>query len=186
MSKILNLADAANRLSELSVSSLRPFSTFDFGRERDPDARSVLVLEEEAAFLVAEIREELGSNLLAFVGCTRSLTNPPAKGSEVVVAEGKSQFDILRVARSDAANYDMNTEDLICKLQEYDTAYGIDIFHAETDTIEFRLQQLPQDLRAFCEDVYQFCPDIVNQGVGSVAKLEEEIARTRSVYLWWD
>ena len=80
----------------------------------------------------------------------------------------------------------METEDLVRKLQEYDAKYGIDIFHAETDTIEFRFRSLPEDLAAFCADLYEFCPDIVDQGVGTVEKLEEEVARTGTVFLWWD
>lgn len=103
-----------------------------------------------------------------------------------MVASGDSQFDILRIAQSDAVNYDMMTEDLVRKLQEYDSKYGIDIFHAETDTIEFRFRSVPKDLSTFCSDLYKFCPDIVDQGVGTVQELEQEVAKTGTVFLWWD
>lgn len=63
---------------------------------------------------------------------------------------------------------------------------GIDLFHAETDTVEFALKQLPADLRAFADDVYEFRPDIVEQGVGSVDVLVKEIKDRRQVLLWWD
>ena len=49
---------------------------------------------------------------------------------------------------------------------------------AETDTIEFTFLKLPAGLRAFCEDLYEFCPDIVDQGVGTVEALESEIRRS--------
>lgn len=182
----MNLDAASTRLAEISRRPLRQFATRDFGRDRNTEAKSVLVTDEEAQPLVRRIRAELGPGLLAFVGCTRSLADPPDEGSEVVVAHGNSQFDILRVAQSDAANYDMYTEDLIRKLEEYHSKYGIDIFHAETDTIEFRFTTMPSDLAAFCEDLYEFCPDIVDQGVGTVEELQNEIARTRTVFLWWD
>ncbi len=185
-SKALTLEDASARLSQLSGKSLRPFATRDFGRERNPAARSVVVSEDNAEDLVVDLRRELAPGLLAFVGCTHSLADPPDQGSEVVVALGENQFDILRVAQSDAVNFDMDTEDLVRKLQEYDSKYGIYIFHAETDTIEFRFQTLPKDLTGFCKDLYKFCPDIVDQGTGTVEKLEEEIARTGTVFLWWD
>lgn len=182
--KAMNLDAASTRLAEISRRPLRQFATRDFGRDRNTEAKSVLVADEEAQPLVTRIRAELGPGLLAFVGCTRSLADPPDEGSEVVVAHGNSQFDILRVAQSDAANYDMYTEDLIRKLEEYHSKYGIDIFHAETDTIEFRFTTMPSDLAAFCEDLYEFCPDIVDQGVGTVEELQKEIARTRTVFLW--
>jgi hypothetical protein len=72
------------------------------------------------------------------------------------------------------------------KLQEKVAKFGIDIFRAETDTIEFRFRAMPDDLSAFCRDPYDFCPDIVDQGAGSVEEIEMEVTRTRAVFLWWD
>jgi hypothetical protein len=80
----------------------------------------------------------------------------------------------------------MGTEDLIRKLRQWDDAYGIDIYMADTDTIQLRLKRLPPDLPAFAKEVYAFCPDIVDQGVGSVEALEQAIRESREVYLWWD
>jgi hypothetical protein len=185
-SKAMNLDDATARLSALAGEPTRAFATRDFGRDRNPAARSVVVRDELAPKLVEKMRCQIGPGVLIFIGCTRSLANPPDAGSEVVVALGDNQFDMLRIAQSDAVNYGMETEDLVHKLQEYDSKYGIDIFHAETDTIEFRFRSLPADLSSFCADLYEFCPDIVDQGVGTVERLEEEVAKTGVVFLWWD
>jgi hypothetical protein len=182
----MNLEQAAVRLGQLSGRSVRPYATRDFGRDQNVDARSVVVAKNQASLLLANVRAEIGPGLIAFIGCTRSLAEPPDNGSEVVVAPGNSQFDILRVAQSDAVNYDLGTEDLICKLEQYHSQYGIDIFHAETDIMEFRFQAMPSDLTAFCSDLCQFCPDIANQGVGTVKKLQKKIAKTGTVFLWWD
>lgn len=184
--KPMNLEEASARLAKLAGRPVRPFATTDFGREKNLAARSVIVTEVDAPRIVDELRREIGPGLIAFVGCTRSLANPPANGCEIVIAIGEDQFDTLRVAQSDAANYDMATEDLVRKLQTYNSKYGIDIFHAETDTIEFRLRSVPMDLPAFCKDLYEFCPDIVDQGVGTVEALEKEVAKSGKVYLWWD
>lgn len=184
--KATTLEEAGRSLSRISGQPLRHFSTRDFGREEYPEARSVIAPDITATKIVDRLRPYLSDGLLTFVGCTNSLSSPPANGTEIVVASGNDQFDILRIAQSNAYNYDMETEDLIRKLRDYDAAYGIDVFHAETDTIEFRLRTMPQDLAAFAEDVYQFCPDIVDQGVGSVEALQEQINQTRSVFLWWD
>jgi hypothetical protein len=136
--------------------------------------------------LLKDIRSRLGPELVAFIGTQRSLAKPKADGVEVVVGCGSSQFDILRIAASDAVNYGKETEDLIKQLQIWDTSFGVDIFQAETDTIQLRLKSLPDDLQAFAEEVYEFCPDIVDQGVGSVDKLAEAIRASRTLLLWWD
>ncbi|KON98585.1 hypothetical protein AM501_17410 [Aneurinibacillus migulanus] len=105
---------------------------------------------------------------------------------EVVLGKGESQFDILRIAETDACNYDMMTEELIEKLQEYDRAFGIDITQAETDTVQFFLKNEPEDWKWFCKDLYDFCPDIVDQGCGNLEVLESEIKKRKAVFLWWD
>ena len=182
----MTLEDAAARLAALADAPVRNYSTYDFGRERDPHARSAIVPHDRAAQLVQKLREQLGPNLICFIGTTHWLGDEQHDGDEVVVAVGQTQFDILRVARSDAVNHGMETEELIKKLQEYDDQFGIDIFHAETDTIEFALIRRPENLTVFCRDLYEFCPDIVDQGTGTLARLEQEIKNRQQVFLWWD
>src|SRR5207247_535691 len=126
--------------------AVRPYSTFDFGRERDPACISVVVRQGKAEALVRAVREALPSGLVAFIGTTNWLGEERHWGVEVSVGEGRSQLDIVRLARTDACNCDLDTEDIVDRLQRYDSAFGIDIFHAETDTVEFRLIRLPSDL----------------------------------------
>jgi len=186
-SRVTTIAYAAKRLSEISGKPVRGYSTRDFGRDRNPEARSVVVLKTRSRQVLQQIRSELGPKLIAFIGTTQWLGDEKhMDGEEIVVANADSQFDILRIAQTDAINYEMVTEDLIKKLSEFDRSYGIDIYHAETDTIEFRFQKLPSDMPRFCKDLYKFCPDIVDQGVGTLEALEKEILKTREVFLWWD
>ncbi len=42
-----------------------------------------------------------------------------------------------------------------------------------------------KDPEALARRMYQFCPDIVDQGVGTVNKLAREL-RNGSLYFWWD
>jgi hypothetical protein len=103
-----------------------------------------------------------------------------------VVAGANNQFDILRIAASDAVNYGKDTEDLVRILRSWDERFGIDIYAAQSDTIQLKLKSVPKDMKAFANEVYEFCPDIVDQGVGDVEKLAAEIAATKTVFLWWD
>jgi hypothetical protein len=185
-SQILNLADAGARLATLSGKPIREFCTRDFGREEYRDAYSIIVEQSETKELLGKVRSHLGPRLIAFIGAKTKFSASNEDGAEIVVALGSTQFDILRVAASDAVNYGMGTEELIKKLVDWDDIYGIDIFQAETDTIQLRLKSLPPDLLAFANEVYEFCPDIVNQGVGSVDELVEAIRSLHGVFLWWD
>jgi len=179
-----NVAEIAAGVAGVEI---RPYSTFDFGRDKEPAARSLLVSNKTGERVLKGVRERLPAGFIAFLGTSRWLGNEKHNGkSELVLASGADQFDILRVARSDAVNYDMYAEDLIVRLKKYHEQIGIDIIHAETDTIDFECTSLPANIVAFCDDLYEFCPDIVDQGVGSVEALADAVRRTKRVQLWWD
>lgn len=174
---------------------VRDYSTRDFGREHYSGARSVLIPSKPFALFrdrskyeahLRKVRQKLPTGYIAFLGTSNQLGKHQEKGVELVVAPGKNQLDILEIAGTDAINYGMLTDDLVARLKDWDTKYGIDIWQAETDTIQLKLSKLPKDVKAFANEVYKFCPDIVNQGIGTVSALEEEIRKSKEVYLWWD
>jgi len=180
------LDGAGSFLAAVTGKPMRCFSTRDFGRDEFTEARSVLVQASQAEPMLGKIRSRLGPGLVAFIGTQTSHARPRPSGVELLVGRGASQFDILRIAASDAVNYGKETEDLVKQLQVWDSAYGVDIFQAETDTIQFRLKIIPADLKKFADEVYEFCPDIVDQGVESVDQLAKDIGESRKVLLWWD
>lgn len=173
-------------LQEVTGQPVRGFSSRDFGREPFDGGRSVLVPEDQAERLLDPVRARLPRGLIAFVGVTNSLALPKPDGVELVVAEGTDQFDILRVAATDGTNFGLGTEDIVDELQKWDRQFGIDIWQAETDAIQFRFVTLPKNMHAFAQRVYAFCPDIVDQGVGDVAALEKLMRQEQGLVLWWD
>ncbi|MBL0731215.1 DUF4253 domain-containing protein [Piscinibacter sp. HJYY11] len=180
------LAQGSQILQDATGQPVREFSTQDFGREVYSDGRSVLVAEKQAERLLNLVRTKLPVGLVAFVGVTSSHATPKPNGVELVVAAGKDQFDILRVAATDGVNHGLSTEDVIKELVKWNDEFGIDIWQAETDVVQLRLKTLPKNLRAFANRVYKFCPDIVDQGTGDVRKLEKLLAQEKAVLLWWD
>ncbi len=164
----------------------RAFSTFEFGREQDPANISVIVPERRAGALLTKLREHLDVGWVTFIGTTKWDGEEQHGGVELVVAPGRSQMDILRVARTAAPNYDIETEEIIAHLTDFDQRYGIRIDRAETDTVQFSLHTVPADVPAFAAEIYEFCLDIVDQGAGSVEAFAGDIAKDRAVLLWWD
>jgi hypothetical protein len=179
-------------LREVCDKPVRQYSMRDFGREQYPDAVSVILPREgyspsrEAYRCLVEVRQKLPPELVAFLGTTSWLGDERHDGIELVIGPGESQFDILVIAASNAVNYAKETGDLIKKFQAYDRLCGIDILQAETDTVVIQLKGIPADVKAFAEDVYAFCPDIVDQGVGTVERLQDLVETTGLLTFWWD
>lgn len=180
------LDEAFILLGDITGSKVRNYSTRNFGRDHFNGAISVLVAETKAEELLYKIRPKLGKGLVAFIGTTNSLTDPKAIGVELVIGEGSGPLDIVKIAETDAVNYNMVTKDLLKNLGQWHRTYGIDIWQAETDTIQLKFIHPPKNTKSFAREVYKFCPDIVDQGVGSVEALEKSIRESRSLILWWD
>ena len=178
--------DPEKTLADISGAKVRLFWTQDFGRERRPGGFSVLVPEASAKAMLFELRERLPAGYVAFVGTSRNLEDPSVKGVELVLAPGSDQFDILRLAATDGVNYGLETEDIVSRLKRWHEQTGIDIWQAETDSVQFDFKRTPPDPQAFARELYEFCPDVVDQGLGDMEALEMALREQTSVYLWWD
>jgi hypothetical protein len=184
--RAVNESALRSLVERVSGEPVRGYMTYDFGRARNSEAISVIASEGEALDLVAAIRAELGAGYSAFVGTALWLGDEVHPGEvEVVVAPIAAKWDILRLARTDAVNYDMQTEDVINWLSARDSTLQINILQANTDTMFATLGSVPADIDSFLEELYEFCPDIVDQGTGTVEGLREMID-ARVLYLWWD
>lgn len=165
---------------------VRAFSTQNFGRSQFKDAVSIIIPEKGHKKSLYKIREKLPEGVIAFIGTTRNLSPEQVKGVELVVINSTDKFDILRVSQSDGINYGITNEKLIEKLKSWDEKYEVDIWHAETDTIQLTIESLPKDLSEFAQEIYEFCPDIVDQGSGNISDISDYLKAEKAIYLWWD
>jgi hypothetical protein len=179
--------DLKETVAMISGRPVREYATCNFGLEQVTPALSVVVPEQGARELVRRLRAALPAGFVCFVGTTEwDGGDEDDSQAEVVVAPGSSQFEILRIARTEAPDLDLTTDVIAARLQRWDDAHGLDLWHAETDTVELDLVRRPQDLAAFAAEVYEICPDAVEQMAGSLEALAREIGRSGSVQLWWD
>ncbi|WP_410795624.1 DUF4253 domain-containing protein [Parabacteroides sp. FAFU027] len=71
-------------------------------------------------------------------------------------------------------------------MSEWKAKYGLIIIGCSGDWLQIEFDKLPTDLDAFAKEVYEFCPDSVDQGVGTIDKLKQTIKEMKGVWLWWD
>jgi len=149
-----------------------------------------VMLVEDWIWQVEDIRSQVADELLVFWG--HRTYEGDVEGRELVVAPGDSQFDIIRFMETTGNDIDLGTNDIVEKLMDLNDRYTINIFRANYDDVGFEVKTLPDDLTTFAEEMYKFCPDCVDQGVGSIEKLVETYEKTidyfdtLAVFLWWD
>lgn len=139
--------------------------------------------KEKARIIVQTLRGEFRQKGLYIYVSDQNFGYEPEK---ITIIKTDDKFDLLRFEATNGINYDLFCEDIIAKLSTWDKTMGLEFTSVGADFAEAGLTQVPAALPAFADELYKFCPDIVDQGTGSVEVLQEEIKRTRSLYLWWD
>jgi hypothetical protein len=81
------------------------------------------------------------------------------------------KYEELRLQKTSGINYDLETEDIIRQLKQWDETYGIDISDVAFDSVFVQFKTLPDDLNLLAEEIYEFCPDTIDQHFGCVADM---------------
>ncbi len=144
---------------------------------------AVSVPEERTDHVLSSLRKKLlPLKYMAFV----VEMNAGIKIDKIGIIKGTDQYEILRIMHTDGNEYDISNQDVIDRLKEWEINSPFDILGADEDWVEIEFKILPKDLNAFAEEVYDFCPDAVDQGPGSIAELAKEIQKTKKLFLLWD
>lgn len=137
--------------------------------------------EDQAVQYVKKLKNKFRENgYLIFV----FENNDDKKG--VAVIKGTDDLDIIRYRRTDGINYDLENTAVVAKISEWKTKYGLIIIGCSRDWVQIEFDKLPSNLDSFAKEVYAFCPDSVDQGVGSIENLKEAIKEMNGLWLWWD
>lgn len=95
------------------------------------------------------------------------------RSDEIAVVKGDDDFQMIRLRRSDGANYGVATEDILLKLAEWRNRCDFEVSGASRAWVFLRFTTLPENVCRFAEEVYEFCPDTVEQGVGLNSEQDE-------------
>jgi hypothetical protein len=153
------------------------------GMEQPARGITVEVAHGRAAAEAQLLRRRLGPGHVVFVSQRRhGIDRQP---DDVSVIRSDDPFEPLRVMNTSGPSYNLSAQRVIARLRDWDRRHGILLVGAGHDWLEARILRPPQDLRAFVLEVYEFCPDVVDE-LQSVDRLAAEIQLTRTLYLWWD
>jgi hypothetical protein len=105
---------------------------------------------------------------------------------QVGVLKTDDMFEVVRVRQTmSGADDGITTEEIIAKLQEWDSRYPFIVTGADLSWVEVAFLEVPTDTLAFAKEVQAICPDIITI-VGSVEELANEIETTHTLFMWWE
>lgn len=80
--------------------------------------------------------------------------------------------NILQVG-TNGINYDVETQDIVDRLIDWSNRFRFEVLEVNGATVKLKLDSLPDNLSNFCKEVYEFCPDTIEQGYGCLAEMLE-------------
>lgn len=96
------------------------------------------------------------------------------------------QFEVVAAMGTNGVNYGKLMSDVVAGLHKIHEMAPFRISKVAHDTVEAIFDTPPNDPKELAKVLYEFCPDIVDQGVGTVRKLEKSLKDGRDLFLWWD
>ena len=102
------------------------------------------------------------------------------------VIKTTDQYSVLSQVATDGINYDITNDSLISIIKNFDKKYALELIGASGDWCEFIIHNEPKSWLEFANEVYEVCPDVVDQGTGTVEALADEMQKSKRLYFWWD
>ena len=97
----------------------------------------------------------------------------------------RNKFEVMAAMDTNGDNYDIGTAGVIAWMQELEREQPFVLTGIGFDYMEGFFVEPVTNPDELAKRMYQFCPDIVDQGVGTVSKLANEVRNGR-LYFWWD
>ena len=145
---------------------------------------TVDVDRKRALPIVRSVQKQVGSGYVVFISEQNfGISGQP---DNVSVLRTSDPYEAMRVMGTNGDNYGIGTERVIARLKKWDAAHGLRFHGIGFDWLEAEFKRQPNDMLSFAKEVYEFCPDVVDQGAETVVKLADEMKRTNMLYLWWD
>ena len=154
----------------------------DTGERSAVDGLSIDVQMDETYFLRERLQQLAGPGLVVFVA-----TRGYGMGAdEIAVQQTENPCDTITVMGSHGGNYNIWPEDIVATFIDLDKRFGLELTGAGPDWVQGDFKRQPTDMLAFAKEVYEFCPDVVQQGTDTVPGLADAMAQTSRVFLWSD
>jgi ankyrin repeat protein len=96
------------------------------------------------------------------------------------------KYRVIEAMQTNGANCDLMTDDIIHWLKELEKDQPFELTGIGFDYLEGQFTSRLKNSRQLAKKMYAFCPDIVDQGTGSVAELARELKKSNRLYFWWD
>lgn len=105
---------------------------------------------------------------------------------DVVIINEPDPFKVISLIGTEGVNYNLSNADVLNQLKAWHEKLGFTFEVIDIVRIHAYMDHLPADMAAFTEEVYAFCPDVIDQGYGSMPDMISDYRQNKYFWLWWD
>lgn len=105
---------------------------------------------------------------------------------DVVIAPVSNQLELIKVVGTEPANFGFSNGDVVKWFKQKEAEFDFDIIVADVSRIEARLKTNPKSFIKLGKEIYEFCPDVIDQGHGDMDELVNYLRSTKHMWFWWD
>lgn len=159
--------------------------TEDFAEDNDFSEEEA---KEALAELIGDVQEAEGEEIKHFM----AYESYRGDGIEDVILfkiPVKNPWEVVAWLPMGGWNECPPADEMMAVAKYWYEKYGAVIATMGHDTVEFYVEHKVEDADAAMElakEMYGFCPDCVDQGVGSIAELYAGIRKSNVWFFWWD
>jgi len=106
--------------------------------------------------------------------------------TKLAVLPTTDKYQVIAAMQTNGANYGIGTGGVIEWLKALEKEQPFTLTAIGFDVISGQFEKAVKSPAKLAKRLYEFCPDIVDQGCGDVEALAAELKKTRRLYLWWD
>ena len=117
-----------------------------------------------------------------FYACSTGAT----ADTQLALAPTKDPYQLIAAFQTNGANYDLGPADIAQWLRELEEEIPFRLTGIGWDFLKGYFLAPRDDPHDLAARIYEFCPDLVDQGVGDAAGLAESLAERDDLFFWWD
>lgn len=104
----------------------------------------------------------------------------------IAIIKGSNEMDILNYRKTAGLNYNLQNADIVAKMNDWNTKYGIIVVGCGRNWLEIEFKNLPKNAALLAKEVYHYGPDSINECEATISDLTNCIKKTRGIVLLWD
>ncbi len=105
---------------------------------------------------------------------------------DLAVVKGYTDYELLEIYYVSGVNYDITNEKVLSQIRKWQES--IDMYFVTFDDSRFEavITDFKYDFTKLAQENYDLCPDVIEQGYGSMEMLIKGLKESNYLWCWWD